>query len=150
MHGHASCFLQPSNDLLRGFSLYSFIHQLIAHEAGIAYRNGLCQNRRFSSLPLYASDGIRTNDPSIIDKAILPSCVRVERCLSRPNRASRSGAKCKIVKSRVTCVTRAKKACDLHLHQRRNHHLQKTPMVAIGQPSLSRIRPLVLPAALAD
>ena len=63
----------------------------------------------------------------IIDNAMLPSFVRVERCLSRPNRTSRSGAKCKRVKSRVTCLSDVPK-------RRHHRHPQKNlpPMVAIG------------------
>ena len=37
-----------------------------------------------------ASAGIRSQDPSIINKAIFPCPVRVEQCLSCPNRTSRS------------------------------------------------------------
>ena len=93
----------------------------------------------------YASYGIHTHDPSIIGKAILPSSVRVEQCLSRPNRASRSGAKCK---SQITCHVPHtwQKGATIGHHR----HPKKTPMVSIDQQSLSRIRQLVWSAALDD
>ena len=101
-------------------------------EAGITYRIALCQNRRFSSLSLYASGGIRTNHPSVIDKTILPSSVRVERCLSRPNRTGRSGAKCKWVKSRATCLSHVSKW---------RHHPHHLPQKNLLSPPHGGYRP---------
>ena len=55
-------------------------------EAGTAYRIALCQNRRFISLPVFTSGGMRTHDPTIIDKPVSPPSFRIERRLSHPNR----------------------------------------------------------------
>ena len=90
----ASAFL---NAVFDGFG---FGFGFVILEAGIAYRIALCQNRRFISLP----GGIRTHDPFVTDKAILPTSVPVEQCLSRPNGTSRSGAMKEFMKSLGTCL----------------------------------------------
>ena len=82
--------------------------------------------------------GIRIDDPSAIDKAILPPSVRVERSPFRLNQTLRSCTKTKIMKSLFTCLP--------HVLRRRHRRLPyrlSTPIVAISPPSLSRIRPLV-------
>ena len=112
--------------------------------------NYLRQNRIFSSLPLCASGGIRTQGPGHLynRQDNLPVVWPSQRCLSRPNRSSRSGSKCK---SQTTCrvpLTSAKGGPPSPPTK------ERTPMVAlaIGPPaqSLSGIRPLVWPAGLAD
>ena len=73
-------------------------------EAGIACNIALCQNRRFISLPLHASGGIRTHDHTIIYKTVSPPSFRAERCLSRPNQTLCSCTKTEILKSLFTCL----------------------------------------------
>ena len=92
-------------------------------------------------LPRCAPGRIRTYDPSIIDKAMWSSSVWVKRCHSLPNWTSRSGAKCKKVKWRATCLSDVWRGATVDAHK------GSYPLiVAIGSPSLSRIWPLVWPA----
>ena len=71
-------------------------------QAGMASCISLCQNHKFISLPLYATGGIQTHDPTLIDGAVLQPSSQVERCLSRPNQTLRLCAKTKIMKSLFT------------------------------------------------
>ena len=128
-----SDFVSLTQHCTKMIKTYATASTLLSLEAGIAYRIVLCQNRRFISLP----GGIRTHDPSVTDKAILLPSVPVERCPSRHNRTSRSGALNEFMKSLGTCLW--------HVPRGRHRWLPKgscPPNLAIDIQSLSRIRPL--------
>ena len=120
-HKHQPDYFFPATHQRKSLSIKAPIltHLSLYTDAGIVYHTALCQNRRFSSLLLYASGGIRTHDHSISDLAILPLSVRVERCFSRPYRSRHSCAKCK---SQTTChvpltgVKGARPSLTLQLH----------------------------------